>query len=258
MDFLTPVDIANRALQHCGARLIDATQGFTEDSKNATETAFAYGKLRRAELRRNVWRFATRKAVIRPIATTTMLLTPSLWVESTTYFLGSIVSDETGVAWISRIPNNLGWQPQNSLNWEPYFGPLTVSLYDSGESYNSGELVYTAAGDGTNRVFFSLQSGNEDNPATATAWSATDTYQKDTIVTYLTVPYLSLIDLNTNQQPDLAPALWSAGTAYGIGDPVGASDGVIYTSVTAGNTGNDPVADDGTNWTNTGDRKSVV
>ena len=78
MSFLTPIDIANRALQHVGASRIDPTLGFTEISKNAQEISFCYDKLRRAELRRNVWRFAIRSAVLRPIDTTTLMLVPAL------------------------------------------------------------------------------------------------------------------------------------------------------------------------------------
>lgn len=248
MEFLTPVDIANRALQHCGAPKIDPTLGFTEDSKSATETSFCYGKLRRAELRRNVWRCATRKAVLRPIDATTMLLLPALWVETTTYFLGSIASDEAGVAWVSRIPDNLGNQPLNSLTWEPYFGPLTVSLFDPGQSYNSGELVYTAAGDGTYRVYVSLVAGNADVPGTTSAWDATATYFKDQVATYSGTPYLSLIDLNTGQRPDLMPAPWDSGTTYTLGNTVAGSDNLIYSSLGSGNTGFDPVSDGGAHW----------
>src|SRR4051812_5428279 len=105
--FLSPVDIANRALQHCGASRIDVGQGFAEDSKNASETAFCYDKLRRAELRRNLWRFATKRAIIRAIDADTMILAPAMWVESTTYFVGSVVSDEDNNLWISMAPNNL-------------------------------------------------------------------------------------------------------------------------------------------------------
>jgi hypothetical protein len=85
--------------------------------------------------------------------------------------------------------------------WEPYFGPLAVALYDSTEAYSAGELVYTTAGDGTNRVYVSLQSDNEDNPATATAYDATVTYQKNDVVTSSAIAYMSLIDLNTANTP---------------------------------------------------------
>src|SRR5882724_13257653 len=96
-EFRLEIDIANRALQHCGAPQLYPVLGFTEDSKNAKETAFAYPKLRQAELQRNVWRFAIRKVVLRSIDLNTLLVAPSLWVETTTYFVGSLVSDERGV-----------------------------------------------------------------------------------------------------------------------------------------------------------------
>jgi hypothetical protein len=69
--FTTPLDIVNRALQHCGRRRIFS---FTDLTDNAQEMAFLYDKLRRAELRRNVWTFATRRTVLRPIDFTTMTL----------------------------------------------------------------------------------------------------------------------------------------------------------------------------------------
>jgi hypothetical protein len=252
MEFQKPEDIANRALQHCGTARLDQTLGFNEKSKNSRETAFAYGKLRRAELRRNVWRFATRRTVIRAIDGNTMRLDPALWSSTVTYFGGSIVADQSGNIWISNLANNLNNDPLLTNYWEPYFGPLTVSLYDTATSYFSGEVVYTTAGDGTNRVFLSLLDGNTDNPATATAYDPTVTYFKNQVVTYLTVPYMSLIDLNLNNEPDLAPALWAVGTTYAAGAKVGGSDGVIYQSIGAGNVGHDPTTDNGANWTNTG------
>ena len=58
--FVSPVDIANRACQHIGAKRITA---FTDDVVQATELGFVYDKLRRRELRRNVWGFSIRRAV---------------------------------------------------------------------------------------------------------------------------------------------------------------------------------------------------
>lgn len=251
-EYFTPVDIANRALQHCGAERINPLLGFAEVSRNAREASFAYGKLRRAELQSNAWTFATRRTALRAIDTTTMLLTPTLWGASTTFFRGSIVSDGSGNYWISNSPNNLGQDPQNSLTWDPYFGPLTVSKFSAGTAYYAGELVYTAAGDGTNRVYLSLLNSNTDTPATATPWSATGVYMKNQVVTYLSVAYMSLIDLNTNKVPSVAPALFNIATVYASGAQVGGSDGVIYTSLSNGNVGFDPVSDSGVHWTNTG------
>ncbi len=249
--FQTPADIGNRALQHCGAGRMDAVLGFNDGSRNAAEVSFCYDKLRRAELRRNLWTRAIRRTTLRAIDANTMLLSPALWVSTTTYFDNSIVADQSGNLWISNIPNNLGNDPLLTAFWEPYFGPLTVSLYDSTTTYFSDELVYTTAGDGKYRVYRSLQDSNADNPATATAYDATVTYFKNQVVTYLAVAYMSLIDLNKANTPNLAPALWNVLTTYAAGNQVGGSDGTIYTSVGSGNIGNDPTTTSGF-WTNTG------
>jgi len=251
MEFLSNVDIANRALQHCGARRIDPVLGFAEDSTNARAVSDCYGKLRRAELQRNTWVFATKRAIVRPIDTTTMLLQPALWVSTATYFVGSIVADETSTLWISNTPNNTGNQPQNSLYWEPYFGPMSVIPFVA-DSYSSGELVYIAPGDGTYNVYLSLQNANSDNPATTTAWSSTVNYNQNDVVTFSSVAYMSRMDLNLGQTPSASAADWVASTTYAITNRVNGSNGFTYQSTINGNIGNDPVFDGGVNWTNTG------
>src|SRR5580765_5184319 len=128
--FALPVDIANRGVDHCGGTRIDRTLGFNEPSKAATVMGGFYHGLRRAELQRNTWRFAIKEAILRPIGPTTMLLVPALWSSLTTYFVGSIVTDPDGTAWVSQIPNNLNNDPQSSPAWAEYFGPMTVSLWD--------------------------------------------------------------------------------------------------------------------------------
>jgi hypothetical protein len=253
--FLFPVDIANRGLQHVGSTRIDQALGFTENSKPAAECASVYDQLRRSELQRNTWRFAIREAVIRPIDPTSMLLTPALWSMFTTYFVGSIVADQTGTIWISNQADNLGNDPLSTIAWDEYFGPLTVQPWDTSgtTAYRAGELVYTFAGGGTNRVYLSLLDGNSDNPATATAWSSAVTYFKNQVVTKSATPYMSRIDLNLNQDPATTfVADWAIGTTYAITNKVTGSDGVIYQSIGNGNIGNNPVSDGGIHWTNTG------
>jgi hypothetical protein len=252
-EFRTETDIGNRALQHCGAPRMDPAKGFTENSRGAGEIRACYGKLRQAELRHNVWTFACKRAMLRAVDDNTMLLSPALWVATSTYFVGHIVTDENGTLWISRIPNNLGSRPEvTNAAWEPYFGPLTVSLFASGQSYYAGELVYTTAGDGKARVYLSLQTGNADVPGTATAWSATGVYSKNDVVTRSSVAYMSLIDLNTNNDPASTPAAWNVGTTYALANTVAGSDGVIYTSLANGNLGHDPTLDGGLNWSTAG------
>jgi hypothetical protein len=251
-EYRSQADIGNRALQHCGAIRMGSA-GFSENSKNASEVSFCYGKLRQAELRRNVWSFACRRTILRAIDTDTMLLDAALWSSATTYFVGSIVTDQYGNLWQSTIRDNLNNDPLNfSSYWEPYFGPLTVDQYDSDNVYHSGELVYTASGNGTNRVYLSLQDDNSDNPATATQYDAMVTYFKNEVVTYSSVAYMSRIDLNLNNQPDLTPADWASGTTYAAGNTVTGSDGIIYSSIGSGNLGHDPTLDTGIYWTDTG------
>lgn len=250
-EFQTPTDIGNRAAQHCGAEMMDPVLGFDEKSKVARQVGFVYGKLRRAELERNVWTFAIRKAPLRAVDANTMLLVPTVWSPLAGYFAGSLVSDINGTIWISRIQNNRNNEPQTSGTWDLYYGPMTVTKFDPVQSYFAGELVYTAAGDGTNLVYLSMQNGNQDIPTTFTPWAATSTYNFTQAVTYLSVSYVSLINLNTNNIPNLIP-LFDIGTTYGAGAKVGAVDGIVYQSVGAGNIGNEPTADGGVHWTNTG------
>lgn len=252
MEFNTPVDIASSALQLCGQSRLDPIKGFTEPTKAARETSFAYGKMRRAELRRNAWRCAVKMAVLRAIDPNTRLLTPALWSPTSTYFANSIVTDQNNNLWISNTPNNLNNDPLASLTWEPYFGPLTVMLYTTATSYFAGEMVYTTPGDGTARTYLSLQDGNSDDPAVATPYAAAVVYTKNQVVTFASVAYMSLIDFNTGNSPSSSPAPWVSTTTYAAGNAVAGSDGVKYISIAAGNAGNDPTIDGGLNWTNTG------
>lgn len=210
------VDIANRALQHCGERRIDVTEGFNEDSQQADECSFVYGKLRRAELRRNVWRFATRWAPLRPITATTRELAPALWSSTTTYSYGSLVSDAQGLIWISVRHANLNNNPGAVYYWELYTGPLAIPLYVADEAYFSGDVVYTTDGDGTFKAYMSLVDGNEDNPATPNEWDDEVTYRRDDLVGYSSVIYMSLIDFNLGITP-VEGASWTAVEPRGTG-----------------------------------------
>ena len=71
--YTSPLDIGNRALDHCGGRAITS---LTDGSRNAAKVFETYDKLREEELRANLWVFATRQAVLRPIDVTTMELVP--------------------------------------------------------------------------------------------------------------------------------------------------------------------------------------
>ncbi len=220
MSFLTQVDIANRACQHCGVRRIGSL-GFSENSEQAGEFGFNYDKLRRAELARNVWTFATRKTCIRPVTTGTMWISPTLWSSSRTYTFGSIVQDSSGYWWQSQIQQNLNNAPGNSSAWDSYTGPVTAQPFDTTGStaYFAGEIVYETPGDGTFLAYMSLVNQNGQDPRDPSEWQEEVQYSKDQIVLY--------------QAP------YNAGTTYIAGAVVQYND-VDYISLSAGNVGHEP------------------
>lgn len=249
VESLDSLDIAKRVCQHIGCPPI---QSINEDSRQQREISVAYGPRRVWELRRNVWTFATRKVMLRALSTTTLFLAPKPWNALVTYLPGSVVADENGDLWVSYLPGNINNEPGVSFVWDKYFGPMTVQLYDTDQVYHAGELVYAPAGDpGGYVAFVSLQNDNSDDPETATAWDTTATYNADDTVTYLSVQYRSLIELNTGITPVEAPLPFAIGTTYSIGQTVAGTDGYKYTSVGNGNVGHDPVTDAGVHWTNT-------
>lgn len=165
-NFQTSIDIANRALQHCGSARMTA---FTDDSKRAQAVAFCYDKLREAELRRNVWSFAVRKAALRPVDPATTLLVPEPYNPANTYARGALVA-LGGLNWESTAPNNMGQTPGlDASAWELYAGPLSIRAFltdttgtISDVAYFSAELVSLAG-----VVYRSLVSSNKDIPPSA-------------------------------------------------------------------------------------------
>lgn len=196
-DFRTPLDIANRALQHCGVTRITS---FTQDNKNAAAVAFVYEKLRQAELRRNVWRFATRRTALRSIGETTMSITTLAWDAAKSYVAGSLIQD-AGELYYAQKPVPVNQVPADHPEyWTLYFGSLTAAPYDSTVGYLAGELVYTPE---TNSavVYMSLQNDNEDDPTTVPAWDADVIYNLGDTVTYSATVYQSILELNVNNTP---------------------------------------------------------
>lgn len=208
MGFIDTLDLANTACQLLGVEQILSA---TEDSVNNKELSLAYDKVRRRELRRNIWRFATRKVVLRPVDVDHMLLIPPTYDQATTYYIGSIVQDTNGDIWQSRQAENINNPPGgNNEAWDAYYGPLSISNYDSTETYETGELVYVGnSGLGTYTIYSSLISNNADNPATVSAWDATVIYGVEDVVQYLGVNYRSLNPFNLNITP-VEGAFWTA------------------------------------------------
>jgi hypothetical protein len=256
-EFQTPADIANRGLQIVGARRITA---LTDSSKNAAAVNFVYDKLRRAELRRNNWRFAIRWATLRPIDTTTFLVVPAQWSAAQSYQAGAVVQDANGDNWISGLAFNVGNVPGATSAWDVYYGPMTAVPWDTtgNTGYAIGEFVYENPAPGVFNIFTALTQ-TFNNPTTAnpdpgvvSTYSTTITYNKGNTVLWTDgFYYMSLIDNNLNNAP-ATYLMWNAFTSYSTNDLVSGSDGKIYVSGVNSNVGNDPTVDSGAHWTPTG------
>lgn len=248
----TSVDVINRALQKLGAKRIVS---HLDNSKNASETTGCYDSLRRAELRRNVWRFAIRRAMLRAATPTTLKLAPATFDLTITYPAYAIVFYAfNGLTYVSLADFNLGNAPDvNPALWTIYYGPLTADVFDSGTTYDMGELVYTPATAGSYAVFSSLADENDTTPSTTPpTYDATVTYGQGDFVVSSAVTYESLVDLNINFTPATSPDQWlsfntsgaaayAGGTTYAAGAIV-SSGGLFYESRASANTGNTPAS----------------
>lgn len=165
MAFTTPIDVANRALQHLG---IPRIATFTDSSKQAREIAFNYDKLRRSELRRAVWTFATRRAVMRAVVATTETMIFTAYSAATTYAAGDVVKDSAGYLWLSTAAGNIANTPgAGGVNtpWTAYFGPLVAQLHDVAVQYFPGDVVYIST-----VVYICVAPSLNHAPPNATYW----------------------------------------------------------------------------------------
>lgn len=265
MAYLDSLDIANRACFHLG---IPPITSVTENSeKNATMT-FLYDKVRRAELRRNCWRFSTKRVALRPLTTTTQLVVPAPYDATITYMPGSFVSDANGQPWISTQAENLGNTPGATGVWEQYHGPLTADLWQSTNvaatsggtlpasspnAYFVGELVYYPSSvPGTFVLYASKVNSNAEQPNVPDAYSATVQYGLDDLVVDGNNNFWrSLIPYNLGNTPVAAPNVWLSTATYAQNQTVTGPDGIIYNSLHANNVGNNPALDSGVNWAST-------
>lgn len=274
MSYQTPMDICNRACDHLGIRQI---QTWGENSVQYTRLSQIYDRLRRVALRSNVWTFATRRVILRPLTTTTRLFVPAAYSATTTYAAGAVVAykDGTGpqMLWVSVVPNNLGNTPSvlgiPAAQWTPYYGPVTADAWQSSVvgqaavgiggaqvntlAYNTGELVYVAPGDGNAFLYQSLQPNNGDDPWQVDLYSDSVSYSPGQLVSMTTggPVFQSQCDLNYSNEPDIVTAAgpWASMTAYTIAQVVVGSDNIIY-KAQQNSIGRNPVTDTSfTYWT---------
>lgn len=207
-EYRVPVDIANRACDHCGVPRIVA---FTDDVKAAAATNSIYDQLRTAELRRNVWVFAVRKVALRVIDVNTMFLVPGAWSSTAVYPQGSIVS-YNNLFWFAGqyVPANTIPGTPNEAYWAVYYGPQTATPYDADLSYYAGELVYDVASNVVT-VYKCLTTGSEADPTDLPdEWDTDTTYNiGDTVIDGSSNEWQSLTDLNTGNAA-IAGVYWQA------------------------------------------------
>lgn len=251
--FQKPEDICNRALQHVGARRIVTLQ---DNSKNASECAAVYDRVRKAELRRNCWGFSTRKTALRPMyanttyqignttytaptfpQTGTLIIKPDTWDVNTTYMPGSIVADPSGngILWTSLEQENLGNAPGETGVWDVYFGPLAVSPYDQTTGYWAGELVYVRDPDSQAVNVYRSLANNNANSSIQTITNTNPSAGADTTTTVTTT-------YNVNSNGDANPWIltgWNPKVTYNR-DQVIVYEFVLYRSATEQNIGNVP------------------
>lgn len=258
--FVKPEDIGNRALQHCGASRIVS---FADNDKGAAEVAACYDGLRRAELRRNLWTFSVRRAVLYPINTpltgaalggtakSTLLLQAGAWSATKQYPFGHIVS-HSGGTWVNLATSSLNSEPgvSGTTDWTTFYGsmcvnpwadPATAGLPGTGianqfAGYFAGDLVYVGS-----QVFVSLENGNTTNPITPSTWTSTAVYNEGTIVQDAQgFMWSSTINNNLNLQPGVYGA-WSSVPTYTMGALVIGTDNVLYQALVS-NTNHNPAA----------------
>jgi hypothetical protein len=220
MAYQQPLDIYNRALRNLGLPVA----GSVNDFSPVQEIIAIYDKVRRAELRRNLWIFATRTVALRAIDTQSQVVTFGAWSASTTYGAGYVVR-YNNTLWVSQINANVGNTPGTpatfgQLPWDLYFGPLVINAWNDSTqntsttnniSYHIGELVYMLA---NGAVYASLVEGNQNSPIVVDTWSASTMYSTGAVVSFTPTGgsltnYQSRVNLNFNYEPDTSPTQWT-------------------------------------------------
>jgi hypothetical protein len=92
--FQTQLDIVNEACRALGIDPITLTdfQGNPFATKMGRVANQSYDKLRQSELQRNLWKFATRRANLRPITTDQLIYNVAAWNAVLTYQIGELAT----------------------------------------------------------------------------------------------------------------------------------------------------------------------
>ena len=185
------------------------------------------------------------------------------WSSGTTYTVGqtinytvdgntysSLTNSNTNHIPSATIGTSWALMPVLALTW-PTTPTTTSTLMTFPASQSSPVIEWLPATvygigsfvmfDGTEYVsLIAVNTGKMPNAVGSTSWAAVS---NGTL-------YMSLINLNMNNNPASTPANWSALTTYAIGNVVAGSDGFNYTSRVNSNLNNNPANNaNPTDWT---------
>ena len=160
---LTETAIANRALQYVGGTLL--TDIWADTSRNAAAIQACYHMVRRAEMRRNVWRFAIRETVLRALDRNTRVVTFGSYDSTVSYAQYDIVLGSDSRVYFSLEASNSGNDPSTRLftKWSNYCGPDTATEYitDYSTTTTYDSQMHSVGSDGN--VYYSLIDSNINN-----------------------------------------------------------------------------------------------
>ena len=238
--FQTDVDIANRALQHLRKRRIGA---FSDSSQQAQELGFIFDKVREAELRNNLWRFATRRTVMWPISTVSAVIkTTTLTLINTNTFT---VANTTNVAVGQVVTDVNGYIPPGST--------VASFVVNTSVTINATGGITHALASTSNLTFTTSQLWTPPSYAAGTAyvvgqivvdangewWQCTASGTGNTPVANSSY-WTHYFGPDSLQAWNANPPSTTVAVQYYTGDLVLGSDQNVYCSLQSSNSGNDP------------------
>jgi hypothetical protein len=231
--YLTELDIANRAAQHCRRSRFTAFDNSNEVSR---EMAFSYDKLRQAELSDHLWSFATKRVVLRPVDTVTAVLEANAETLSGT----TLPFDTTAGVLIGQLVQGTNIAAGSTVASLIADTSVTLSLAITGTVAMGAAITF----------------GPLSFLYTPPAWLIGTTYAVGNIVTYGNDWWQSKVAANLANTPaqgaywthytgvDYLQA-WNTSVGYFPGELALASDGSVYMSLITSNTSHDPTTTTG-------------
>lgn len=221
--FSQPVDIANVGAEALGVPPLSTNWPNTLPTKADREFARCYDKLRQAELRRNVWAFATRRAILRPIDTGTSTWTPSAYNVATSYTVGQVVS-YNGDYYQAQEGVQVGDIPDVAATWLRYFGAVVADPWSLPSGSSAGATSTTNVGGYYAGEIVILPE----------EWAIGNAYVTNTLIVYNQVLYVA-VQNSTGQNPSTTGLVyWSPYIGPASGSTTPSVGPFMYSSFSGG------------------------